>query len=74
MEIELDQDKKLQIDIVSKAFNMTPKEFIDFVLIKEIDYIKFLLEFSNPKTELEGYFGFEINIDELKKLILVEAI
>ena len=71
---ELDQDKKIQIDIISKAFNMTPQEFIDFVLLKEINYIKFLLtDFSNPKAELEDYFEFEINIDELKKLILVEA-
>lgn len=72
--IELGLDKKLQIDIISKAFNMAPKEFIDFVLIKEINYVKFLLEMSNPKAELESYYEFEINIDELKKLILIEEV
>lgn len=74
-EITLDQDKKLQIDIISKAFNMTPQAFIDFVLTKKINYIKYLLtDFSNPKGELEEYFELEIDIDELKKLILIEEV
>ena len=73
--IELDQDKKLQIDIISKSFKMTPQGFIDFVLTKAINYTKYLLtNFTNPKAELEGYYEFEINIEELKKPILVEAI
>jgi len=53
IEIELDQDKKIQIDIISKAFNMTPGVFLDYVITKEINYAKFLLtDFSNPKAEL----------------------
>ncbi|MHA1291370.1 MAG: hypothetical protein ACTSQJ_01730 [Promethearchaeota archaeon] len=74
IEIELDLDKKIQIDIISKAFNMAPKEFIDNVITKELDYIKYLLEFSNSKEELESYYKFEINIDDLKKLILMEEV
>lgn len=73
-EITLDLDKKLQIEIISKSFKMTLGDFLNYVLIKEIEYVKFLLEMSNPKAELESYYEFEINIDELKKLILVEAI
>jgi len=72
--IELDLDKKLEIDIISKAFNMTPKGFIDFVLNKELDYIKYLFELMHPKEELEEYYEREINIDELKKLILTEEV
>lgn len=75
VELELNQDKKIQIDIISKAFDMTPQEFIDYVLLKEINYIKFLLtDFSHPEAELESYYEFEINCEELRKLILVEAI
>lgn len=74
-EITLDLNKKIQIDIISKAFNMTPQAFIDYVLTKEINYAKYLLtDFSNPKAELEIYYEFEIDVDELKKLILIEAI
>ena len=72
--IELDQDRKIEIDIISKAFNMTPKGFIDFVLNKELDYIKYLFELKHPKEELEEYYEREVNIDELKKLILVEEV
>ena len=74
IEIELDQDKKLEIDIISKAFNMDRETFLKLIVEKEIDYIKCLLEFSNSKEELESYYKFEINMDELGKLILVEDI
>ena len=74
-EIKLDLDKKIQIDIISKSFNMKPQAFIDFVLTKEINYTKYLLtDFTNPKGELEDYFELEIDIDELKKLILIEEV
>ena len=73
-EIELDQDKKLKLDIISNAFNTAPQSFISSVLLKEMDYIEVLLSFTNPKGELEDYYEQAINIDELKKLVLVEEI
>ena len=72
--LQLEYDKKLALDISSKAFNMTPKDFIDFVLVKEMNYIENLLTFTHPKEELEDYYEREINIDELKKLILIEEV
>lgn len=63
-----------EITIISKAFNMTPGAFLKYVVDKEIDYAKHLLEMSNPKAELESYYEFEINFDELKKLILIEEV
>ena len=74
--IELDQDKKLELDIISKAFGMDPEAFIKYVLIKEIDYIQYLLDSKYPKEELEEYYGSDIPIEmidmhELRKLILV---
>jgi len=63
-----------EIAIISKAFNLTSRDFLKYIIDKEIDYIKFLLELDNPKAELKEYYKFEINIDALKKLILVEAI
>lgn len=74
IEIELDQDKKLELDIISKAFGISPGEFIDFVLKKELDYVKYLFELTHPKEELEDYYERKINLDELKKLILVEEV
>ena len=74
IEIELDQDKKVEFDIVSKAFNMTPKDFIALVLNNEIDQIKGLLESIHPKEELEDYYKHKININELKKLVLAEEV
>ncbi len=73
-EIELDQDKKLKLDIISNAFNTAPQSFISSVLLKEMDYIEVLLSFTNPKGELEDYYEQAINIDELKKLVLVEEV
>ena len=74
IEVELDPDKKLKLDIISNAFNTAPQSFISSVLLKEMDYIEVLLSFTNPKGELEDYYEQEINIDELKKLFLVEEI
>ncbi len=70
-EIELDQEFKTQIDIISKALGMDPEDFIKFVLKNEIQCIKSYLNMSYPKENLEDYYKFEINIDELKKLNLV---
>lgn len=74
IKIELDQEKKLAINIISKAFNLGLEEFINLVLKKEIHFINCLLGRSYPKENLEDYYKFEIDIDELKKLILVEEI
>ena len=63
-----------EIAIISKAFNLTTKNFLKFIIKKEIDYVKFLFGLSNPKSELESYYEFEINIDELKRLILIEEV
>ena len=73
-EIELDQDKKLEIDIISKAFNMKPEEFINLVIKEELRLIKNYLSWSYPKENLEDYYKFNINIDELRKLNLVEVV
>lgn len=74
MEIELDLDKKLQIDIISKAFSVTPGDFIKLAIENEIGFIKSTFECNNAKNDLETYYGFEIDVNKLKKLILVEAI
>lgn len=59
IEIELDLEKKLEIDLISKAFGMDQETFVKIAIEHEIGFIK---------------STFEINMDELKKLILVEAI
>lgn len=74
IEIELKKAHKLKIDIISKAFNMNPKEFINFVLKEELRFIKNSFNFSYPKENLEDYYKFNINIDELRKLNLVGEI
>lgn len=40
IEIELDQDIMKVIELISKAFYLTPSEFIAIVVKQEIDYIK----------------------------------
>jgi len=69
--IELDLDKKAKIEIIAKAFNMTPGDFIKDAIKKEMGFIKSTLKRDNAKNDLESYYKFEINIDELKKLILM---
>ena len=64
----------MQIDIISKAFNMTSEEFIENTIKNEINFVKTYLSLSKPKLNLEDYYKFEININELRKLILLEAI
>ncbi|MFW9878790.1 MAG: hypothetical protein ACFFG0_37400 [Candidatus Thorarchaeota archaeon] len=66
--------KKIAIDIIAKAFNMTPKVFIGFVLNNELNQIRSILKSIHPKEELEDFYKREINIDELKKLILIEEV
>ena len=74
IELELDQDKRIQIDIISKAFSVTPGDFIKLAIENEIGFIKSTFEHNNVKNDLETYYGFEIDVNELKKLILVEVI
>jgi len=74
IEIELDLEKKIQIDIISKAFNMSPEDFIKGAINNEIGFVKSTLELNNAKNDLEGYYKFEINMDTLIKLMLVGAI
>lgn len=74
IELELDQDKRIQIDIISKAFSVTPGDFIKLAIENEIGFIKSTFERNNVKNDLETYYGFEIDVNELKKLILVEVI
>ena len=70
----MDQNKKTQIDIISKAFNMDQEAFVKLAIEHETEFIKDTFGHNNVKNDLESYYNFEINIDELKKLILVEAI
>lgn len=74
IEIELDQDKKLEIDLISKAFGMDQEAFAKLAIEHEIGFIKDIFGFNNVKDDLETYYHFEINIDELRKLNLLEAI
>lgn len=39
IEIELDQEVKIAIDIIAKAFGWTPQKFIQVSLKKDIEYI-----------------------------------
>ncbi|KKN61155.1 hypothetical protein LCGC14_0524500 [marine sediment metagenome] len=66
-EIELDQDKKIAINIISKAFNLSPGEFINLVLKNEIHFIRGCVGTNDSKENLEDYYQFEINIDELER-------
>ena len=70
----MDQDKKTQIDIISKAFNIDQEAFVKLAIEHEIGFIKTTLGYNNVKNDLESYYKFEINVDKLKKLNLVEAI
>lgn len=72
--LQLDQDKKVEIYIISKAFSISPGEFIKLALKNELHYIKGVLEAPYPKENLEDYYKFEININSLRKLILVEEV
>jgi len=74
IEIELNQDKKLEIDFISKAFGMDQETFVKIAIEHEIGFIKSTFELNNVKNDLETYYGFEIDVNKLKKLILVEAI
>lgn len=74
IEIELDLDKKLEIDLISKAFGMARETFVKIAIEHEIGFVKSTFELNNVKNDLESYYNFEINMDKLKKLILVEAI
>ncbi len=74
--IELDLDKKLELDIFSKAYRMDPKDFIKMAIKNEIDFIKIFLAFSNPSEKLtEVYkFKFDINLVGLRRLMLKERL
>lgn len=74
IEIEMDQQKKLEFDIISKAFDMELKDFINIAITHEIHYIKSTFSFKRSKEQLEFYYKRNINMNELKKLILVEEI
>ncbi|KKL89286.1 hypothetical protein LCGC14_1916170, partial [marine sediment metagenome] len=74
IEIELDPDKKLELDIFSKAFNITPGEFVKMAIKNEIAFIKAFLEISYPREKLMDYyhFKFDINLYGLRKITLRE--
>lgn len=70
----MDLEKELEIDLISKAFGMDQASFVKIAIENEIRFVKSTLELNNVKNDLESYYNFEINIDELKKLNLVGAI
>ena len=55
IEIELDQELKTRIDIISKAFGITPEKFIVLAITHETWYIKTHLDYSDIENELEVY-------------------
>lgn len=69
IELELDQEIKQKIEIISKAFGMDPEEFIKIALLHEIHYISDCITFEHAKEELEFYYKREINMEEIKKLL-----
>ena len=66
LEIELDQDKKLEIDIISKAFGWTPERFIQYVIKNDIKYIKDNLE-RGSIIDLQENYNTGVDLGELKK-------
>lgn len=75
IEIELDQDQKIAVDIISKAFGINPQNFILHIIKNELSYIKSMINSNYAKENLEDYYsGFKINIKELESLNLLEGI
>ncbi|MHA1195771.1 MAG: hypothetical protein ACTSRH_04450 [Promethearchaeota archaeon] len=72
-EIELNKKLKDEIQIISKAFDVSSENFIRIALENEIHFIKSTLEYNNAK-DLEDYYKRKINVDELLKLILMEVV
>ena len=67
LEIELDQGLKTAIDIISKAFNWIPEQFIQYVIKNDIKYIKDTLE-RGSFNDLRENYNVSIDINELKKI------
>ena len=75
IEIELDQNKKLEISIIAKAFGITPGEFIKRMIKQNIYWIKEYLETDHPDHSfLLIYFGLEkINFKELREKKIIKG-
>lgn len=72
IELELDPEKKPELDMLSKALGMDPKDFIKMAIKNEIDFIKIFLEISYPREKLIDLynFKFDINLVGLRELML----
>ena len=72
IEIELDQDIKTALDIISKAFGWTSKQFIVFLVTKDVGFIQWYTE-KDWIDELKDYYKHSnIKGKELKKLLVLE--
>ncbi len=74
IEIEMDLQDKKAIDIIAKAFGWTPKKFIQYNIKKDISFVQ---RYNNPifPNDLNEYYNIKkIDLEELKKLILLEEI
>lgn len=74
IEIELDQELYMNLHIIAKGLNMDLNQCLLFILRKEVKFLKDNVLQDNAKNDLETYYNFEINLDDLKKLILIEEV
>ena len=74
IEIELECQDKKAIDIIAKAFNWTPKQFIQYSIKKDIDFIQQYSQMAFINDLYEHYNIEKIDLEELKKLIFLEEI
>lgn len=74
IEIELELQDKKAIDIIAKAFNWTPKQFIQYSIKRDIDFVQ---GYANTTflTDLYEHYNIEkIDLEQLKKLYLLGEI
>ena len=76
IELELDQDKKLAIDIISKAFKISPGVLIKKMINRDLAWIKQgISKGSVTEKELIDYYNLkEFSPEEFGKLFLVEEV